>query len=141
MIYKKRVPLILGSCIMVLGIVIGGFFWVGNQKSSASSNKEKTENLVSKFIITDDTPSYSSEADKRAAADKFLTDILSLEVEKLAGISDCIIDITRLNGELLGADVCITVNNSFDNALEANIQANVAQALDISVENVKISYK
>ena len=127
---------------MVLGIAIGGFL-VGNQKSSASSNEEKIENLASEEVIInmDDLPSYSSEAEKEAAYYNFLADFLSLVVENIDGISDCVIDITRSNSELLGANVCITINNSFDNDLETSIQAYVAEALEISVENVKISYK
>lgn len=142
---KKRVILFFGSCIIVLGLGIGGVALAVNGlpqgENDTSLNKEKTENLVPEFINIDDCHSYSSEADKSAAADNFIADMLSLEVEKLAGISDCIIDITGLNGESLGADVCITINNSFDNAIEANIRADIAQALDISVENVRISYK
>lgn len=139
MMYKKRVPLILGGCIMVLGIAIGGVVFAGNQKSGSSSDKAKIENSASEINV-DDCLSYSSEEDMEAAYEKHLVDVISSEVEKTAGISDCVIDVTESNSKLSEVDVCITVNNSFDDALETDIQTYVAQALEISAENVKISY-
>ena len=128
----------------MLGLAAGGIALAANRSTQEESGTSlNEENLTSEEVIIniDDLPSYSSEAEKEAALYNFLADTLSLEVEKIAGISDCIIDITRSNSELLGADVCITIDNSFDNASETKIQDYVATALDISVENVKISYK
>ncbi len=71
----------------------------------------------------------------------FLEETLASAVKDIAGISDCVINITESNSRWSEADVCITVNNSFDDASEAGIQSYVAQALDISAGNVKISYK
>lgn len=142
--FKKRTALILGSCIIVLGLATGGVVLAVNRSPQEENGTSlNAENLTSEevSINIDDLHSYSSEAEKEAAYDNFLADTLSLEVEKIAGISDCVIDITRSNSELLGADVCITINDSFDNASETDIQDYVAKALDISVENVKISYK
>ncbi len=128
----------------MLGLATDGVALAVNrspQEENVTSLNE--ENLISEEvnINIDDLSSYSSEAEKETALYNFLADTLSLEVEKTAGISDCVIDITRLNSELLGADVSITINDSFDNTSESDIRAYVAEGLGISAENVKISCK
>ena len=116
---------------------------IGNDNTTTLDNTidERQISESEDYFLRDNWPSYSSEEEKEAALYNFLKDILSLQIEKIAGISDCEIDITESNSGLREADVYITVNNSFDDALETDIQANVAQALNIPDENVKISYK
>lgn len=124
---------------MVLGIIIGGVVFAQNLKNIASSKKVKIEDTALEIIL-DDYPSYSSDEDIETSYDRFLVNMISLEVENIAGISDCVINITKSNSGLSEADVCITVNNSFDDASKTVIQTYVSQALNISVENDKISY-
>lgn len=137
---KRRKSLILGSAILVFGLAIGGTVLAGNQKSSASSDNAKTEIPVSEINL-EVCDSYSSDEEKETAYENYVKDSLSSAVGDIDGISGCIIDITESNKRWSGADVCITVNDSLDAASEASIQDYVARALDVSAENVKISYK
>lgn len=135
---QPRTRLVSLLVLLLVCVSIAGFTF-GSAVDNRDTKDEPAGN--DNTITLDDLTDHPSEEEKEAAFYNFLEDILSLQIEEIAGISDCEIDIIESNGGLPEADVRIAINDSFDDALETDIQSNVAQALNIPDENVKISYK
>ena len=123
---------LLLACISIAGFTFGSAVDNRNAEDALTGNDNT--------ITLDDLPDYSSEEEKEAAYYNMLEYILSLQIEEIAGTSDCVIEITESDSGLQEVHVRMTIDNSFDEDLD-DIQANIAQALNIPAESVKIFYK
>lgn len=122
---KKRFTLILGVCTLGLALIAGG------------TAAEKWYSLQENISI--DSYNQSTNADKDSLYYDYIINTMESAIKDNDEILDCEIDVERLNGKLISADVKVITKNDGTNALETNIRDYVSKALEISSENITLS--
>lgn len=116
---KKRFTLILGSCALAFVLIIGGII--------AEVRYFSQEN--------------NTNADKDSVYYDYIVSIAESAVKDNDEILNCEIAADYSNGELVTADVKVVTKNGEMSALKTNIRDYVSSALEISYENITISFE
>ena len=70
----------------------------------------------------------------------YIENILAPQIEDYFEITACKIDVSFSNGEIVSAEIRVVTEDDETNALETDIMDYVSKALEISTENITLSF-
>lgn len=123
---KKGFLLFGGCCILVIGVTIAGIM-IG--ESSFSQEREKP-NIYGKDTNIDKDSLYLD----------YVIKTLVKAIKDEDGILDCKIDVEHLNGKIISANVNVVAENDEINISETNILNYISKTLEISTEDIILSF-
>ncbi len=126
MSYKKKFTLILGGCVLVFGVTVGGI--VAN--ASGFSRENVYLSNENQDIVIDKESLYS----------EYVAKTIASKIKDSFEIEDCEINMTYLNGEFVFADISVVTENDEVNDLETNILDYVSETLGISTQYISITF-
>jgi len=127
--FKKRFFLILGGFAFIIGITVVGFM---TRKSSFFQKRENTNNYcIDNMDVCLDKDSLYSD---------YIIKALVETIKDENGVMDCRINVNYSNGEIVSANVRVVAEDNGINISETNILNYVSQALEISTEDIVLSY-
>ena len=128
--YKKN-ALIMGSSILIIGITIAGIM-IGEGSFSQAEEKGNS------YCI--DNWDADADIDKDSLYHDYLMKTLAENIKNEDGIRDCKIDVNYANGEIVSAKVSIDAENDEPTISETNILDYISQSLEISTEDIALSF-
>ncbi|MCH5248344.1 MAG: hypothetical protein J1E98_00355 [Lachnospiraceae bacterium] len=126
---KKRLFLILGCCTLIVVITIMGIML---RESSSFQEREK----ANRYCIDD----MDTNNDKDSLYFDYIVAVLVETIKNENGVMDCKINLNYSNGEIVSANVSVVAEGDEINISETNILDYVSQSLEISTEDIILSY-
>ena len=122
---KKATLLSLGAAAI---IVVGT---VTTFATSAVENSTHSYNIDTVF---------DGDIDKDRQYSEYITKVIASEIKDISGIIDCEVDVSRLNGEFVSADVSVVTKEGETDDLKTDILDYVSTSLGIPTENITLSF-
>ncbi len=126
---SKKFLYSLGSFTLVIGVIVMGIMI----RQSNFFPKRKT---VNNYCIDN----LNQNLDKDSLYYDYNIEALAGRIKDENGITDCKINVNYLNGEIISVNISVVVEDDEVNISETDILDYVSQSLEISIENIELSY-
>lgn len=127
---KKIFFLILGSCTLVIGITVTGIMI---RESNFFQDREKARSY--------NIDNMDTNIDKDSLYYDYIIEKLVETIKDEKGVMDCKINVNYSNGEIVSANVSVAAEDNKISISETNILDYVSQSLEISTEEIILSYE
>lgn len=126
---KKKFFMILGCFAFFIGIIVTG---IVIRKSNISRERETAYSYC--------IDNMDINIDKDSQYHDYITEVLAETIKDENGVKDCQINLDYSNSEIISANVSVAVEDDKINISETDILDYVSKSLDISTEDVIVSY-